>query len=106
MADSNPRFQGRGGANIREIESSTGARVRIDRDRHRGYGGGGGDVRVVIHGSASEQRAAKDKVDELSGIRRSGSGGLFFCRFSARCVIRFFQFFRGSVGVWFVCGCG
>ncbi|XP_065843388.1 probable ATP-dependent RNA helicase DDX43 [Oscarella lobularis] len=68
------RIIGRGGANIREIESSTGARVRIDRDRHRGYGGGGGDVRVVIHGSASEQRAAKDKVDELSGIRRSGSG--------------------------------
>ncbi|XP_038593845.1 probable ATP-dependent RNA helicase DDX43 isoform X1 [Micropterus salmoides] len=51
------RVIGRGGAKIRELEESTGARIKINKGDYEGE--------VVIFGSAAAQQKAKEMIEEL-----------------------------------------
>ncbi|XP_029377694.1 putative ATP-dependent RNA helicase DDX43 [Echeneis naucrates] len=64
------RVIGRGGAKIRELEESTGARIKINKGDCEGE--------VVIFGSSAAQQKAKEKIEDLvagpGGVRDYGGG--------------------------------
>ncbi|XP_074503247.1 putative ATP-dependent RNA helicase DDX43 isoform X1 [Sebastes fasciatus] len=64
------RVIGRGGAKIRELEESTGARIKINRGDYEGE--------VVLFGSAAAQQKAKEMIEDLvadTSNSRSRNGG-------------------------------
>uniref|UniRef100_A0A4W6DWD1 RNA helicase n=1 Tax=Lates calcarifer TaxID=8187 RepID=A0A4W6DWD1_LATCA len=66
------RIIGRGGAKIRELEESTGARIKINKGDYEGE--------VVIFGSSAAQHKAKQMIEDLvadggSRFRNGGGGG-------------------------------
>uniref|UniRef100_A0A3B4ZSE7 RNA helicase n=1 Tax=Stegastes partitus TaxID=144197 RepID=A0A3B4ZSE7_9TELE len=63
------RIIGRGGAKIRELEESTGARIKINKGDYEGE--------VVIFGSSDAQQKAKEMIEELveDGGSHYGGGG-------------------------------
>ncbi|XP_042358583.1 probable ATP-dependent RNA helicase DDX43 [Plectropomus leopardus] len=66
------RIIGRGGAKIRELEESTGARIKINKGDYEGE--------VVLFGSSDAQQKAKEMIEELVadgnfGYRNGAGGG-------------------------------
>ncbi|XP_034243433.1 probable ATP-dependent RNA helicase DDX43 [Thrips palmi] len=59
------RIIGKGGSKIRELESESGARIKVNRD----------DATVVLSGSSDSQQRAKEMIDELMTDNRRGGGG-------------------------------
>ncbi|XP_013885154.1 putative ATP-dependent RNA helicase DDX43 isoform X3 [Austrofundulus limnaeus] len=58
------RVIGRGGAKVRELEESTGARIKINRGDYEGE--------VVIFGSSAAQQKAKEMIEDLVAGGSSG----------------------------------
>ncbi|XP_034008414.1 LOW QUALITY PROTEIN: probable ATP-dependent RNA helicase DDX43 [Trematomus bernacchii] len=63
------RIIGKGGANIRELEESTGARIKVNKGDYQGE--------VVLLGSSEAQQKAKEMIEELVSDSNSqnASGG-------------------------------
>lgn len=59
------RIIGKGGSKIRELESESGARIKVNRD----------EATVVLSGSSDSQQRAKEMIEELTTDNRRGGGG-------------------------------
>nr|MCI4376357.1 hypothetical protein [Pangasianodon gigas] len=64
------RIIGRGGAKIRELEESSGARIKINRGDYEGE--------VLIFGSSDVQQKANDLIKELIGTGTANGPGLHY----------------------------